>query len=107
MACAIVVLALIGANVPFAPPLPAKPPDERDSSAYVDAMAALMRRARAVRAATTLFAADAIRRARGRENPGVRAAVADLERLRDLPHPSDAVLVRAAAIDFQLRKDLP
>ena len=47
---AIVGLALIGANVPFAPPIPAEPPDERDSSAYVDAMAALLRRARPPRA---------------------------------------------------------
>ncbi len=105
--CAIVVLALIGANVPFAPPISGRPPDERDSSAYVDAMAALMRRARAAQAATTLFAVDAVRRARGRETPSVRAAVADLERLRDLPRPSDAALVRAAVIDFRLRKDLP
>ena len=104
---AIVVLALIGANVPFAPPIPAPPPDDRDSSAYVDAMALLMRRARAARAATAVFAADALRRTRGRENPAVRAAVSDLERLCDLPRPSDAALVRAAVISFHVRKDLP
>jgi len=104
---AIVALALIGANVPFAPPVLTPSTDDRNSSAYVDAMAALMRRARAVRAATALFASDAVRRARSRENAAVRAAVAELERLRDLPHPSDAALVRAAVIDYQLRKDLP
>ncbi|MBV8333246.1 MAG: DUF4350 domain-containing protein [Candidatus Eremiobacteraeota bacterium] len=43
---AIVLLGLIGANVPFAPPIPAEGPDERDSSAYIDAVAALMQRAR-------------------------------------------------------------
>ena len=43
---AIVVLALVGANVPFVPAIPLEPPDERDSSGYIDAMAALMRRAR-------------------------------------------------------------
>jgi hypothetical protein len=42
----IVLLALVGANVPFVPPLTLEPPDERDSSGYIDAMAALMRRAR-------------------------------------------------------------
>jgi hypothetical protein len=103
---AIVLLALIGANVPFAPPIPAQTVDRGDTSAYVDAMAALMRRARAARAATATFAADAARRARGRDHPGTRAAVADLERLRDLAHPSDAVVMRAAVIDFRLRKDL-
>lgn len=43
---AIVVLALIGASIPFVPATPLDPPDERDSSGYIDAMAALMRRAR-------------------------------------------------------------
>jgi Domain of unknown function (DUF4350) len=43
---AAVVLALIGANAPFAPPfLPARA-DERDSSDYITAMAELMRRSR-------------------------------------------------------------
>lgn len=43
---AIVLLALVGASVPFVPAVPLEPPDERDSSGYIDAMAALMRRAR-------------------------------------------------------------
>jgi hypothetical protein len=43
---AIVGLALIGANVPFAPPYLPEPADERDSSAYIGAMAELMRRSR-------------------------------------------------------------
>jgi hypothetical protein len=43
---AILVLALVGANIPFVPKVPLEPPDERDSSGYIDAMAALMRRAR-------------------------------------------------------------
>jgi Domain of unknown function (DUF4350) len=44
---AIVLLALIGANVPFAPPYLPTPPDERDSSDYITAIAELMRRSRA------------------------------------------------------------
>lgn len=44
---AIVALALIGANVPFAPPYLPDPPDERDSSHYIAAIAELMRRSRA------------------------------------------------------------
>ncbi len=43
---AIVGVALIGANVPFAPPYLPEPADERDSSAYIAAMAELMRRSR-------------------------------------------------------------
>jgi len=43
---ALVVIALIGANVPFAPPYSPDPPDERDSSDYITAIAELMRRSR-------------------------------------------------------------
>lgn len=43
---AIVAIALIGANVPFAPPYSPDPPDERDSSHYIAAIAELMRRSR-------------------------------------------------------------
>jgi hypothetical protein len=43
---AIAVLALIGANVPFAPPYLSTAPDERDSSDYITAIAELMRRSR-------------------------------------------------------------
>lgn len=41
---AIALIALIGANVPFAPPYLAGAPDERDSSHYITALAELMRR---------------------------------------------------------------
>jgi hypothetical protein len=40
------VIALIGANVPFAPPYLPDAPDERDSSDYITAIAELMRRSR-------------------------------------------------------------
>jgi hypothetical protein len=43
---AAVVLALAGANVPFAPPYLPAATDERDSSDYIGAMAELMRRSR-------------------------------------------------------------
>jgi hypothetical protein len=43
---ALVAIALIGANVPFAPPYLPDPPDERDSSDYITAIAELMRRSR-------------------------------------------------------------
>lgn len=43
---AIAMVALIGANVPFAPPYLPKPDDERTSADYIAAVAELMRRAR-------------------------------------------------------------
>lgn len=101
---AILLVGLIGANVPFAPTIPLDPPEERDSSAYIDAMAALMRRARAARAAIDAFAADAVRSQRGGEP--AREARSRLERLRAIPDPSDAALVEAAVLDYRLRKEL-
>jgi len=106
--CAIVVLALIGANVRFAPPIPLDPPDERDSSAYVRAMASLLRRARSARAAIGAFADDASRRARRHPELSAENAdrLAELARLREIDRPGDAQLIRAATLDAQLRKDL-
>ncbi|MBV8724007.1 MAG: DUF4350 domain-containing protein [Candidatus Eremiobacteraeota bacterium] len=46
VAVAIALLALIGANVPFAPPYRAARDDERDSSDYITAVAELLRRSR-------------------------------------------------------------
>jgi hypothetical protein len=43
---AMVAIALIGANVPFAPPYVPATPNERDSSDYITAIAELMRRSR-------------------------------------------------------------
>ena len=106
--CAIVLLALTGANVRFAPPVPLEPPDERDSSAYVRAMANLMRRARSARAAIATFADDAARRVRRHPDlsPENAAIVAEIERLHAATYPGDAALVRAAVLDGRLRKDL-
>ena len=46
IAVAIALIALIGANVPFAPPYLPDLPDERTSSDYITAIAELMRRSR-------------------------------------------------------------
>lgn len=119
---AIVLLGLIGANVRFAAPLRADPPDERDSSQYLTAMASLLRRAHAVRSAVSVFSADGFRRARVRyglppqadaaeivqrtEREDVRRDIAALGRLATFTHPDEAALVRAASINARLRKEL-
>lgn len=102
---AIAVLGLIGANVPFAPPVALPGTSDRDSSAYLDAMAALMRRVRGARVLVARFADDAARRMRGRDVPDARRALEELERLRALSRPSDAQLVRAAAIAYRTRRE--
>jgi hypothetical protein len=119
---ALLILAAIGANVRFAPPLSLAEPDERDSSHYLNAVASLLARARAARSAVADFADDAMRRARRRyglpvqadvsavvrraDRAEVREGIAALDRLRSLSNPDDAALVRAAAVNARLRKEL-
>lgn len=118
----IVLLALIGANVRFAPPIALDPPGDRDSSAYLESMGSLLRRARAAQAAIVAFADDAMRRARRRyglagsataadvvaraDREETRRAIANLDRLRTIERPDEATLLRAAVLSARLRKDL-
>ena len=87
-----VLLALIDANVRFAPPIVREPPADRDSSDYLRSMAALLQRSRAGRAAIERFAR-------------VYPKSAELERLAAIARPSDALVLRAAEIFAALRKD--
>ncbi|HTU71628.1 MAG TPA: DUF4350 domain-containing protein [Candidatus Baltobacteraceae bacterium] len=87
-----VVLALIDANVPFTPPLVREPPGDRDSSDYVRSMATLLRRAHAGAAAIERFARAYPKSAELRELAAVR-------------HPSEALVLRAAAIYAAQRKE--
>jgi hypothetical protein len=118
----IVLLALIGANVRFAPVIAIEPPGDRDSSAYLTSMGSLLRRAHAAQASIVAFADDALRRARRRyglassaeiaeivaraDREETRRALANLERMRSLHHPDEATLIRAAVLSSRLRKDL-
>jgi hypothetical protein len=103
----IVLLAVLGAAIPFAPTVPLEPPDERDSSAYLDAMAALLRRANAAREAIAQFAADGRKRVRHVQTDRMKASIGELEVLETVPRPTGAQVVRAAALDYRLRKDTP
>lgn len=92
LSIAAVVLALVDANVRFAPAIPRDPPADRDSSAYLRSMASLLRRARAGRSAIERFA---------RAYP----KSAELARLAAVTRPSDALVQRAATIYAALRKE--
>lgn len=104
--CVLAVIATIGAAVPFAPPLPPAACDDRDSSAYVDAMGMLLRRARAGRAVVSACAGDARQRL-GRIRHGDRrdAIARELQALEAIRRPSDAEVLRAARLDYALRKE--
>ena len=92
LAALAVLLALIDANVRFAPAIVREPPAGRDSSDYVRSMASLLRRAHAGRAAIERFA---------RVYPDSE----ELEHLAAVTRPSDALVQRAAAIFANLRKE--
>jgi hypothetical protein len=87
-----VLLLLVDANVRFAPPIAHEPPPDRDSAAYVASMAALLHRAHARRAALARFASLA-------------PANAELQAMAAVAHPNDALLVRAAHIFQDRRKE--
>ena len=87
-----VLLALIDANVRFAPPIVREPPAGRDSSDYLRSMAALLRRAHAGRPALERFA---------HAFPESR----ELGELAAKTRPDDAAVMRAATLYAALRKE--
>jgi hypothetical protein len=87
-----VVLALIDANVRFAPPIVREAPADRDSSDYLRSMATLLRRGRAGRATIERFA---------RAYPKSR----ELAELAGVARPNDAQVLRAATLYAGLRKE--
>lgn len=102
---ALVLLWLIDANF-FTPPARIRAPlDERDTRAYLDAVAVLLRRARAGAAVIAHFADDIERRAHHRQ-PTQPSALAQLQQLRGVRRPKDADVLRAAQLHVSLRKDL-
>jgi hypothetical protein len=107
---AILLAAVVGNAFRSAPPVLLEPKRPRDSSAYVTAMASLLRRARAGAAATARFARDATRLARQRPSLSARPEIrAQLERLEEMTYalrPTDAAVLNAAREYLSLRKEL-
>jgi hypothetical protein len=89
---AAMMLALVDANVRFAPPRSLDPPVDRDSSDYITSMAALLRRAHAGSAAIARFA-----HAFPKDE--------ELQRLAAIGLPEDRTVLRAAQRYHQLRKE--
>ncbi len=103
LALVTLVVAVAGANLPFAGRVPAEPPDERGSAAYLDAIAALLRRGGGARSAIAAFARDAAARpSRAPWAERARDALAEL-RARDAPTAVD--VLAAARLDYRLRKE--
>ena len=87
-----VLLVLVEGNVRFAPPIAVEPAADRDSSAYIASMAALLRRARARRSAIARFAKAATRNV-------------ELQHLAAIASPNDATVLYAASLASSHRKE--
>jgi hypothetical protein len=109
IALAILLLAVFGGIFRSAPPVTLEPVRQRDSSAYLAAMASLLRRSRAGGAAVARFAGDAQRLARQRRSLAARAdIVAELETLeamREIVRPNDAIVLSAARAYAYVRRE--
>lgn len=107
---AILLLAIVGNAFRSAPPIMLAPRRPRDSSAYITAMASLLRRARAGESAIERFAQDGARLVRGRPALAARAEIRErLERLEHMTsssRPSDASVLDAARQYLNLRREL-
>ena len=101
-----VLAAIAGANLPFAPPYEPEPPDERDSSAYIDSLAGMLERGGAARAALTRIAGrcePALSSRPGDER--ARMLLRELRTLLSTPHPGAHDVLAAGRIFARVRKD--
>lgn len=107
IAIAAALLAILGANLPFAPPYDAAAPEERDSSAYIASVARMLERGGAVREAIARIAAACERvlapRAAGDER--ARMLLREVRTLEGTPRPGAHDLLHAGRIFARVRKD--
>lgn len=105
---AALLLALVGSNVPFAPPLEAAPPDERDTSAYIASLARMLERGGASDAVIKRLAdsANTILRSRGARDAEAAQIATELVQLQISSGPRAAArLLRAGRLYARVRKD--
>jgi hypothetical protein len=101
-----IVLAVIGANLPFAPPYQAQAPDERDSSAYIASLARMLERGGAAREAIARIARrceHALSNRTGDER--ARMLLRELRTLEATPRPVSQDVLHAGRIFARVRKE--
>lgn len=107
LACATLLAAIAGANLPFAPPKSIDPPMERDSSAYVASLARMLQRGGAaadIIARLDRYAQPVLsQRARGDER--ARYLLHEFERLRSHLHPGAGELLAAGRLFAAMQKE--
>jgi hypothetical protein len=101
------LLAAVGANLPFAPPIPADPPDERDTSAYIASLARMLERGGAGEDVIKRLAqnGEAVLRTRAAADPQAAEMSNELVQLQISSAPRAARLLRTGRIFARVRKD--
>lgn len=102
-----VVLAVIGANIPFAPAYAAAPPEERDSGAYIASLAQMLQRAGAGSEAIARIArrCEQVLGLRAFGDERARMLLRELRTLESTPHPGPNDVLQAGRIFARVRKD--
>ena len=100
-------LAIAGANLPFAPPYAAQPPDERDSGAYIASVARMLERGGAAHEAVARIAArcESILAPRAAGDERARMLLRELRTLESTPRPGPHDVLAAGRIFARVRKD--
>lgn len=106
LAIGIVLIAIVGANLPFAPPIAPQAPEERDSGAYIASVAHMLQRGGAAR--------EAILRISGRctqvlsvrpRDELARMLLRELRTLEAIPRPGAHDVLHAGHIYARVRKE--
>lgn len=101
-----VLLAILGANLPFAPPYVESAPAERDSGAYIASLARMLERGGAAHEAIRRIAERCDRALSGRTNDErARMLLRELRTLEATPRPGTQDVLHAGRIFARVRKD--
>lgn len=106
LALAAALLAIIGANLPFAPPYEAQAPEERDSAAYIASVARMLQRGGAAREAIARIGercAQVLSAWPGDER--ARMLLRELHALESTPRPGAQDVLHAGRIFARVRKE--
>jgi len=106
LAIAVALLAIAGANLPFAPPYRTDAPEERDSGAYIASLAQMLQRGGAAREAILRISRRCAQVLAAR--PGdelARMLLRELRSLEAIPRPSTQDVLHAGQIFARVRKE--
>lgn len=107
LAISALLLAIAGANLPFAPPLLAQLPDERDSGAYIASIARMLERGGASREAIARISArcQQVLSPRAAADERARMLLRELRTVDATPRPGPHEVLQAGRIFARVRKD--